>query len=646
MRRRFPPVLLVLALALGAAVPAVAEAPAARVGALRQVAGILDYVAGDYRAAVSETGQILSEPEYAEQRSLAADADALAARAGLPTHDPLRASLAKLAAALGERRPPAEIASLCREARGLVASLHGVELVPAGPARRVEGERLYRAHGCPACHGEDGGAQTEQAKTLTPPPASFLDPERVGTVSPHRAFFAIGTGVAGTAMVGYPQLTDAERWDLAFYVLSLRHPPEAVARGRAVFERAGRPIDVSPQALSALGEEDVVARLRGRVPDPERDDVLAFVRAAAPFESTAEASAESFGAAREAVAAALVAYRGGDRGEARRLLVGAYLDGFEPYEAALAARDPALVRDVERAMLELREAVAGAETVADVEAAASRVEALLARAGERPGDATTALVAAFTITLREGLEIVLLVGGLLALVRRQGLAHLVRWVHAGWLAAIPAGAATWFAAGSLLGGLERELAEGIAALVAAVVLLGVTHWAIGQVTARRFMGAISDGLGRVAQGRTAAIGVASLSFVAAYREAFEIVLFFQALLLDSAGAEARVALGIAIGIATLLCVAFALRTLGRRLQPRPLLLLSSVLLALVSFAMLGKGVRALQEADVLPLHSLPLPELPVLGIHASVEGLVAQALGLLVIFASTLVAPKAKTSHA
>ena len=31
--------------------------------------------------------------------------------------------------------------------------------------------------------------------------------------------------------------------------------------------------------------------------------------------------------------------------------------------------------------------------------------------------------------------------------------------------------------------LSRELAEGLASLLAAVVLLGVTHWMLGQLTA-------------------------------------------------------------------------------------------------------------------------------------------------------------------
>ena len=85
--------------------------------------------------------------------------------------------------------------------------------------------------------------------------------------------------------------------------------------------------------------------------------------------------------------------------------------------------------------------------------------------------------------------------------------------------------------------MHRELAEAIASLLAAVVLLGVTHWLLGQLTAKRFMGFVARRMGD-AVNRSAAFGILGLSFIAAYREAFEIVLFFKALLLD-AGEHAK-----------------------------------------------------------------------------------------------------------
>jgi high-affinity iron transporter len=286
-------------------------------------------------------------------------------------------------------------------------------------------------------------------------------------------------------------------------------------------------------------------------------------------------------------------------------------------------------------MLTLREhAATVGTTVTDLQERVTRIEGLLDEAQGHRGDGNTAMLGALTITLREGLEAVLLAGALLMLVRRRGAPELVRYVHAGWIAAVILGGVTWLVAGELLSGMQRELAEGIAALLAATVLLGVTHWLLGQLTAQRFMGMLATRLEQIAGGKRAALGVFGLSFIAVYREAFEVVLFFQALLLDAGEARSRVWLGTGIGLVLLVVTALVLRSVGQRLKPRPLMVASSGLLALLAFTLSGKGIRAFQEAGVLPITSLPLPELPALGIFATAQGALVQGLLLVLLIAS------------
>jgi high-affinity iron transporter len=213
---------------------------------------------------------------------------------------------------------------------------------------------------------------------------------------------------------------------------------------------------------------------------------------------------------------------------------------------------------------------------------------------------------------------------------------LVRYVHGGWIVAAVAGLITWWGAGALLSGLQRELAEGIAALLAAVVLLGVTHWLLGQMTAKRFLGFLADRMTKAASSQRAAWGIFALSFVAAYREAFEIVLFFRALLLDAADQPERVWLGALAGVAVLVVITLVLQRVGQRLQPRPFMMASSALLAVIALALSGKGVRALQEAAVLPISELSFPELPWLGVYATVQGLLVQGVVLLFLIGSAL----------
>jgi high-affinity iron transporter len=602
---------------------------------LRQIAGILDYIAGDYRGAVSANGEVLDASELGEQRSLAKDAEALAGQAGLGGADPLRVSLHDIAQALGERSAPEHVTELCRAARELIVHAHGVSLAPAGVPSRQAAMQAYRAQGCDGCHAADGSASTPIAATLTPRPANFLDPERVATVSPHRAFHAITFGVPGTAMKGYkPALDDALRWSLAFYVLSLRHLSADLAAGKRVFEQARAPAPVSARELSALTEEDVNARLAVIANADDRRQALAYLRAEAPFETRDDA--RSLAVTYQKIDEALDAYRKGDRPAARLLLVSAYLDGFEPHEASLRARNPALVAEVERSMLALRAGAADGVGVDELEQRAAAARTLLARAESQRSDAGTAFFGALAITLREGLEIVLLVAALLALVRKRGHAELAKFVHAGWLLAIPAGLCTFWLAGSVFGGMQRELAEGIASVVAAVVLLGVTHWLLGQLGARQWVGFLARRMGEATSRRSAAIGVLSLAFIAAYREAFEIVLFFQALVLDAADAVRDVWLGAGVGLLLLGIVAAGLLRVGQRLKPGPFMLASSVFLALLSLVLIGKGVRALQESGVLSIHALSWPELPLLGVFGTTEGMIAQGAVLLLLMASAL----------
>ena len=621
------------------AVPAARAQAGAGPQPLRQVAGVLDYVAGDYRGAVDERGAVLDQGEYDEQLSLVKDADALAGQAGVAADAPLRVQLGALSTALQQKVKPAQIAELCRALRVLLVERHGVVLAPSTPPSRALGVKLYAEHGCATCHGVDGGADTDAARALDPRPANFLDPERVATVSPHRAFFALSFGVAGTAMLGYPQLNEHQRWSLAFYVLSMRHAGRVTDQGqRALATLAAGAPPGDAKGLAGMTEEDLLARLGGISDPTARAGALAYLRAEAPFAATDTDGRQSSSmfAARAALQRGISAYRKGDRVQARQELISAYLDGFEPHEAAIGARDRALVRDVERAMLSLRQAAADGAPLAQVEALARQADQLLARAERAAEGESAAWIGAFTIALREGLEIALLVGALLGLVRRRGQAVLVRWVHGGWIAAAVAGLITWWSAGALLSGLQRELAEGIAALLAAAVLIGVTHWLLGQLTAKQFLGFLADRMAKATTSQRAAWGIFALSFIAAYREAFEVVLFFRALLLDAGDQPERVWLGALAGVALLVVITLVLQRLGQRLQPRPFMLASSVLLAVLAFTLAGKGVRALQEAAVLPISELTFVELPWFGIYPTLQGLLVQGVVLAFLIGSAL----------
>lgn len=605
---------------------------AADMALLRQVAAVLDYVASDYGGSVNDAGEVVSAGELAEQTELVRDAIGLLGRAHLPANDPSVQALSNLRARIEAHAPPSEVERICHDARQALVTTHHLVLSPASSPDLARGRELYREAGCITCHGERGDAQTDAASRLTPRPANFLDPERANSISPIRAYSAITFGVARTAMVRFDTLPSADRWNLAFYVLSLRHSDADARAGAPVVARLPHaPTD--PVGLSDLNANTLRERFLSGLSEEESRQAIAFFQRTAPFDEPRDGG---LGLARARLGDGLESYREGRFDDALGQFVSAYLDGVEPREAGLRAQNPRLATAIERAMMSVRD---GASNRLPASVVAERVQAALAlfdTAERSHASASSSFVGSMAIAVREGFEAALLIAALLGLVRKRGVPEHAKYIHYGWVMALPAGFVTWLLVGRALSGLQRELAEGIISLVAAVVLLGVTHWIVGQVSSREFMGFLSKrvGGGLAGGGRRAAFAALGLAFVAAYREVFELVLFYQALLLDAGSHTHMVWLGALLGVAILVAVVFALRQVGQKIPPRPFMLVSSVLLALLAVMMVGKGVRALQEAVLVPSHTLTLPEFPTLGFFATREGIVAQAILIVLLFAS------------
>jgi high-affinity iron transporter len=174
--------------------------------------------------------------------------------------------------------------------------------------------------------------------------------------------------------------------------------------------------------------------------------------------------------------------------------------------------------------------------------------------------------------------------------------------------------------------------EGSLQLVTAALLLYASHWLLAAATARRVVSFLSAHTLRAGS----ALVVFGLSFVAIYREMFETVLFFRGLLIESAGEGGAVALGALVGLLLLVAVVAALQKLGRRLKPRPLLLSCGILLCGLAVVMVGNGVRALQEVGILPLTVWGGFEVRAIGVYATREGILAQAIVLVLLAASAV----------
>jgi high-affinity iron transporter len=347
--------------------------------------------------------------------------------------------------------------------------------------------------------------------------------------------------------------------------------------------------------------------------------------------------------ARGLVDLAVAAAAAGNREQAYELARTAYLDHFELAEVPLRLRDPNLVLDLEFSFAKLRNGIRDGEPVSDIRASAAEIRSGLLdvdRTLANKGFAAPALafLFSFTILFREGVEVVLLLAILLGALSAGRASGYRKPLALGVVAALGATAVTWVAASVFLeiAPVQRELLEGVTAVVAVAVLFAVSFWLVSRLDHRHWLEFMRA---RVAAAVSAgsAVAFAGLGFTAVYREGFETVLFYQALSIFAKGLGLYVLLGFLTAVAALAVVAYAVLKLGRRLPVKPMLTAAVCLLLLLSVTFAGNAVRSLQGADwigVTPVDGdwarLPLFVAELTGIHPTREGLTVQAALLIV----------------
>jgi high-affinity iron transporter len=363
--------------------------------------------------------------------------------------------------------------------------------------------------------------------------------------------------------------------------------------------------------------------------------VLAYLRTRPDLVTTSGSSALALST--RLLSESLQAYRQGQTREAQDLAVRGYLDGFEPIEPSLDAVDRSLRMTIETEMTRYRTMLRDGAPLSTVEAQAGRLQSLLSDAERTLSSgslaAGPAFVSAFVILLREGLEAVLVVAAILALLVRAGRRDAVPAVHTGWIVALLLGALTWAIASYVvtISGATRELTEGVTALVATVVLIWVGFWMHDKAHAARWAAYLRTRL-HGALGRQATWGLAAISFLAVYREVFETVLFYQALWLQTAPGARHALMGGLAAAAVVLGLLSWLIVRGSLHLPLGIFFgATSVVLAALAVVLAGKGIKALQEAGVLASHPIAAPSVPLLGVFPDGLGLLLQLALVLVL---------------
>ncbi len=634
VRRRVSPLLILLAILLPGAAFAQAKASEPAAAEVQTSWRLLDYVAVDYPGAVAG-GRVVSAAEYAEMREFSGSVSKrIGALPAKPERAGLLARAKDLEAAIGAKAPPARVADLARSLGSALIAAYPVPLAPT-QAPDVAAAGNFYASVCAACHGANGDAKTPLAARMDPPPIAFTDRDRASQRSVFALYQVISQGLEGTDMASFANLPAEQRWALAFRVGSFAYPPELVEQGRRIWQ-ADPALRASIPDLDALAAITPAA-LAGRIGPDKAVAVTAFLRANPSAVVAADAKGVALDVARSKLRESLAAYSAGRHKEAEELALSAYLDGFEPVEPMLAARDGTLMRAIEGAMGEVRSAIGRGAPAAEVGDRIAALDGLFAQAetalAPSASSSTSTFLGAFTILLREGLEALLIVVAMLAFLRKADRPVMVRTVHYGWVSALAAGIATWWIASNLISisGASRELTEGFGSLLAALVLLFVGIWMHGKAQADEWQRYIREKVGQ-ALTRSSAWFLFSLAFIAVYREVFETILFFAAL--SAEGNGLALLAGAAAGTASLALVALLMLRFSRRLPIGKFFSYSSILIAILTVVLAGKGVAALQEAGLIGVTpARGVPTISWLGLFPTVEALSAQIVGLLALAA-------------
>lgn len=591
---------------------------------IQTVIHLLGYVASDYQGAVSNK-KVISTTEYAEMTEFTSTAQETAQQIFKgKKEDSIILKIQQLQNFIHEKKDHKEVAYLANGINQDIIKTTGFRAAPAIWPDLVNGERMYELN-CSSCHGAKGDGNGVLAKTLKPSPADFMDDSFMNRISPFNAYNTIRLGVNGTSMPGFTALSDQQVWDVAFYIESLRYKNNHLDSSMLtrLFNEATQKVNLATVATST--DPELLARLKsGTQEDMNR---LLSLR----LHSTDESQINSLTIAKRDVNEVMAFYQAGNYIEARQMALAAYLNGIEPIEAQLRADNPDFTARLEQQMLGLRTIINGKKPAKIVEKEISTSLSMISKADKMLKNRKLTYWLAFllsaSILLREGLEAFLIIAVMLTLIRKTGKKKTLLWIHGGWALAIIAGFTGWFFSDWILriGGKNREMMEGLVTLFAVCVLTFAGLWLHNNSNAKQWKKFVEEKINKLIQTENM-IGLGAFSFMVVFREAFESILFLQAVSLETASKDqSSIGLGVLAAFAVIAVLVILFLKFSTRIPIRPLFRYSSWMITLLAVVLIGDGVHAIQEAGFFSVTPFIFNlRLGWLGIYPTVETILSQ----------------------
>ena len=553
----------------------------------KRLSSIVGVAVEEYAKAVDNRGQLISQDEYDETSGFLVDARQVATRLTGYDAATTRRLVDSLIAYVAAKQPPVMVRELHKQFVTSLGRAGAIDL-PTAALDTATGRMLF-TNTCASCHGMRGAGDGPAAHTLSTAPPAIGVHAQTPELTPTLAYNVVSVGVRGTSMPAFAtSLSPQQRWNIINYIYTLRGDKLVLPSAHA--DATSVAADTASPAILAL-----------------LDSALDFARAG----KTAEAGDRAFDA---------------------------YI-AFEPLETPARAKKPGLVASMERHFADFKGAVKRNDILAAKHSRDAIADGLpsVIDLTQQPSTSWEAFFQSFLIILREGFEAILVVGAVVAFLIKTGHRERLRSIWIGLALGVVASLLTAIILKTLLAAMpaSREIVEAATMLIAVVVLFSVSYWLISKVEAAKWQRFIREKVSAALE-HGGGNALALVAFLAVYREGAETALFYQALFNEGPNVGVPLTLGILVGFAALAVIFTLFYRYGVRIPMRPFFTVTSILLYYMAFVFMGKGIRELQEGNLMKITVIPGgPHVDTMGIYPSVETLMAQGiLVVLLIFAT------------
>lgn len=567
---------------------------------------------------------IINEGEFGEMQEFASTIEKLAKKE--PSE--IQENIQSLKTLIDSKASVSQVSKLAQSIKSGLINFHKLSVAPKQWPSLNNAKALYIEQ-CKSCHGLEGKGDGVLAVGLDPSPTNFHEEDKANGLSPFQAYNTIKLGVSNTGMRAFTELKEEEAWDLAFYVIALSRVKNKALNTSF---KASQKVDL--ELLATKNNTDLQTIID---PNENVPSIISALRLH-PKQSSKLASVDYIQLAKSKIIASEKAYSEGNKEKARALALSAYLDGVEPIEMQIRANDASFVSELETQLTKMRAAIEAEKDVKTISLLAQQSESKLLKAQDIIDNQTFSAWLTFTLSstiiLREGLEAFLVIITILGIIRSLKLAKASKYIHFGWISAIASGFLMWWGAGRLFSfsGAQREIMEGLIALFAVGILIYVGFWMHSKSEASKWQAFVKNKIQKITS-RESLFGLAFLSFIVVFREAFESVLFLSALSSEAGSAHSGAFIsGILVAFVLLAVLSLLVLKYSKKLPISQLFKYSAYIMALLAVVLMGKGIHALQEAGKIGVTSTPFNfRVDLLGLYPTWQSLVSQILILILL---------------